>query len=349
LKENTGIRLLNQNPHGIKGEDMLELEAAKLGLSGTVASWEVVNPDGTIADASYTPHHNLILDVGLDMVAAYNIYDLFAYMALGTGTSESATTMTTLESEPFYDVGAGMMRPAASGYSAYDDTDIPDASADPFVVVISKGIQTNVGVLNGTYTELGFSPTATKDTNLYSRFRIKDSGGNPVSITVSSVQQLRLKYQLSVQVLPITATAGTFDITGYGTGVGYTALWQNIHYSPTATYPVWKYGHCLFLCGTLGFAAKYDADFSFRPLTDDYNLSNTIGNDSLEAYTASSYTRYITYTLTTLQAVGNIYGIAINAYNGANPIWLAHFNTPIVKPDTHNLSFRLKFQWARAT
>lgn len=70
------------------GDDM-ELEVAKVGLRGTVVSWEVINPDGSIATACYTPKHNLILDVGLDMIGNLaSIPVCFAYLALGTGTSE---------------------------------------------------------------------------------------------------------------------------------------------------------------------------------------------------------------------------------------------------------------------
>jgi hypothetical protein len=330
------------------------LEVVKVGMSGVLASWEVVNPDGSIADACYVPRHNLILDTGLDMVGGYDsIPACFAYLALGTGTSASIVGMTKLETETTYSPNT---RPAASGYPAYNATTIPAADADPFIVVYQIGIQTDVGKLNGTFTELGFGPTNVNGANLFSRFRVVDSGGNPTSFTVASDQQLRLKYQLNIRFLPIVPTAYECAITGYDDTFGYTAGWQSI----TTT----EIGYILQLFGTSSglyarpgavgnwpYSSAISTSITFSPLTTRrLSLTEYAGGTNLssrDAYVPGSYANYINTIYSTLAAVGDIYGVQVNYYPYV--LWLCKFDTPITKPDTHNLTFKLKFSWGRDT
>ncbi len=134
------------------------LEFPKAAMAGIVASWEVVNKDGSIARACYNPKHNLILDCGLDLVAKQMLLtDCFAYFAIGTGTSAAAVAQTNLDAETTYLTGGGV-RPASSGYPAYNDTIFPTPSSDPYVVIYQIGIQTSIGQINGTFTEIGFGP-----------------------------------------------------------------------------------------------------------------------------------------------------------------------------------------------
>jgi len=353
---------------------MKTLEVAKVGLTGTVASWEVINPDGSIAQACYNPKNNLILDVGLDMVGGYaSIPACFAYIALGTGTSASNVLMTALEAETTY---GATTRPPASGYSAYDGITLPAADADPFIVEYAIGIQTAVGKLNGTFTELGFGPTSTKDANLFSRFRICDSEGTPTSVTVTSEQQLRVKYIIGIRFLPIVPTAYDFDITGYGDDIGYTAGWQSLGYISILLYLFGtldgfytfgqsvQIGYWKFLVKTVTTA---DITFSDLITTRSYAawavlqvLTAGTGPTSpyytRDAYTPGSYAQYLNIPFTTLESVGNIYGLQlfINNYTGGGNynsvlLWLCKFDDPIVKPDTHNLTFKLKFSWGRGS
>jgi len=337
----------------------MELDVAKVGLTGVVKSWEVVNPDGSIAQACYEPKNNLILDTGLDFVGTTeSIPACFAYLAVGTGTGESTTDMTTLQTETTY---GGTTRPAASGYTAYNSTTIPAADADPFIVIYQIGIQTDVGKLNGTFTELGFGPTSTKGANLWSRFRVVDAEGEPTSFTITSEQQLRLKYQLSIRFLPIVPTAYECAITGYDDTFGYTAGWQGISNSAgkfALTYLVLFGTSSTSLFTNSGWGPELGgltAAPSFLPLTtlvvnpgySGYADTATVTRD---AYVPGSYSNYINALFTTLQLVGNVYGLqlcpGINVL--ANTlIWLCVFDTPIAKPNTHNLAFKLKFSWGR--
>jgi len=348
---------------GVKMEKVIEV--AKIGLEGIVASWEVVNPDGSIAQACYTPSKNLILDVGLDMIGNNtSIPFCFGFFAIGTGTSDPAVGQTTLDTETTY---SPVARPAASGYSAYDTITIPAAAADPFIVVYQKGIQTDVGKINGTFTELGFGPTSTKGANLFSRFRVLDEEGFPTSVAVSSVQQLRLKYQLCIRFLPIVPTWYETAITGYDDTFGYTAGWQSIS---AQTFGV-CYINLLGLFGTQSAIMlsyyyygswRYPATtitasvFSYSPLTTNVSRK-TMGTGpattaTRDAYVPGSYANYVNVLWTTLESIGNIYGLQVSVTTQGNQdydIWLCKFDTPINKPDTHNLSFKLKFSWGRDT
>lgn len=339
-----------------KKEDTMDktIDMAKVGLRGVVASWEVINPDGSIADACYKPKDNLILDVGLDMIGGYGSIPLcFAFFAIGTGTSASTIGMTGLETETTY---SPVARPAASGYPTYDAITIPAADADPFVVIYQIGIQTAVGKFSGTFTELGFGPTSTKGANLFSRFRIVDEFGAPTSVTVNIDQQLRLKYQLYIRFLPIVPTAYECAITGYDDTFGYTAGWQGIEESDPDRW--WRVILSWFGTSSSDPYKNYLKTVSsdtivFQPLTtlvNDYPGAAP-ATKTRDAYVPGSYANYININFTTLQAVGNIYGLqsySFYYYEHAGLVhWLVEFDTPINKPDTHNLSFKLKFSWGR--
>jgi len=174
---------------------------------------------------------------------------------------------------------------------------------------------------------------------------------------VSSVQQLRLKYQISVRFLPITPTHYECAITGYDDTFGYTAGWTGLS-SNSYLYTNFKWivdyllkGSSFKYSGRIGCST---GTFTFPALLTSSQTSGvTAYYVAIEAYSAGTHYRILYYTFTTLQIVQLNKTLYMGSNNNTSfylqPYWAAVFDDAIDKPDTHNLQFRVKISWGRET
>ena len=315
------------------------IETPKVGFSGKVLSWEVINADGSIDQSCYNPSNNVITDVGLDMIAtkSNNLIDKAAYFCIGTGTAEPSATDTKLTTETYR---------AACAYASYDATTYSAGGSDPYYIYVQRGVQTPLGALNNTYGEIGFSPTATANANVFSKHRLKDENGDPTTITVSSAQQLRLKYVLVFCLSPSTVTTGTINISGIG-NINYEAKWQ--------------YGEIHFI------NQMFNGTSFVKPTTDINNYTFTdigVQNSPYTPYSTyvASATTYGTYVsgsherfTTGFWSVdkSNVtwYGVFLDNSSSSYstyPLFLVKFATPFVKDNLHSMRFTFKISWGRS-
>lgn len=201
----------------MKDKQEKTISMPKMGLSGHVKV-QVINPDDSVEWES--DFSNLILDQGLDEIAARAIVSCMEHCAVGTGNSTPANTQTGLDNEiartDNYLTGIG------NSYTFRTDT-----GTTPALITHRRTFDFPEGTLDsstdGDYQEVGFSWSGTTGTNLFSRALIKDEQGNPVAVTVDSDQILRIIYNLQIDCSP--AEAGTtptgitdsFDIANIGT------------------------------------------------------------------------------------------------------------------------------------
>lgn len=153
--------------------------------------------------------HNLILNSGLDQVASYGIRPLATYAAVGTGSTAPAVAQTAL--------AAQLARTAANG--GVQDT-LTQVSDGDFRYVCTREFVEAEAV--GNLTEWGFSPTS--NGNLYARELFRDGQGNPIVLTKSNAQKLRLIYTLEIRLTPVVLTAGAVNIAGLGNRTGHFVL-----------------------------------------------------------------------------------------------------------------------------
>lgn len=146
---------------------------------------------------------NLILDNGLTQIAAYTWAQAFRYCAVGTGNSTPTASQQALDAEAArtanYLTGTGncgTTNPAQNVWVHKRTFDFP------------------LGALNGTYAEVGFSPVSSPGPNLFSRSLIQSSGV-PTAVTVTSSQQLRVIYTLTVTVGSLTISRDVPNISGW--------------------------------------------------------------------------------------------------------------------------------------
>lgn len=323
------------------------LEGPQLGLSGTVQSWEVINSDGSIARACYKPHSNLITNYGLESLylGNTNIYGGYAWtvtgcIAIGTGTAEPTITDTRLGTEVFRGV---------RNYNAYNaDSYSPAGGVDGYYYVTrTRGYQTNLGDLNNDVSEIGFSPDPTPNgASLFSKHRLKDEYGNPTSIRVNSNQQLRIKYIVSISVTPITTYTGSFELSGYTpTTINYTAGWQSCSNFDLVASTTWQTLEMYF----------YSTSASFNPIGTTASVGGwTMINQStasLSSDLSGGYYVLRDYTISTSQCTWptGIVCVSSNSYSSNICTWWMNISPPIIKPDTHRMTLRMKFSWGRAT
>ena len=324
------------------------LEGPQLGLSGTVQSWEVINSDGSIARACYKPHSNLITNYGLESLYWWNKVGLRTYewtvtkyIAIGTGTAEPTITDTRLGTEVFR---------GERNYNAYNaDSYSPAGGVDGYYYVTrTRGYQTNLGDLNNDVSEIGFSPDPTPNgASLFSKHRLKDEYGNPTSIRVNSDQQLRIKYIVSISVTPITTYTGSFELSGYTpTTINYTAGWQSCSNFDHVAKTAWQSLDMYF----------FSTSASFNPIGAAASVVSTPtkvsqSTASLSSDLSGGYYVLRDYTISTSQCTWptGIAGVAINRPSPNIYAWWMNISPPIIKPDTHRMTLRMKFSWGRAT
>ena len=310
------------------------IEMPKVGISGKVLSWEVINDDGSIDQSCYKPSDNLVLNSGISIFCNANWgainQDPWSFFSIGTGTSEPSATDTALTSKSY----AGTCE-----YTAYNSTTYSTDGSDPYYIYTQRGVQTPLGALNGTYGEIGFSRTSTGQ--LFSKHRLKDELGNPTTITVTSTQQLRLKYVVVLCLSPSTVTTGTINISGIG-NINYEAKWQST-----------SFNYIVRLFNMI------DANIRMSSVHSDFTFTN-IGSSPPQPSSANntSFTRqYVSDT----PGSADIYNTSFWSVDVANNTWygivspnptnrcfMVKFETPFVKANTHTMHFTIKYTIGRS-
>lgn len=159
--------------------------------------------------------NNMILNQGKDWVLAgtRTFAASFTHCAVGTGTTPVAATDTGLTSEAAtartdtYLTGSGNCGTSWVGQ----------------VGTMRRTFDFALETTNQIYTELGWSYTATKGDNLFSKTLI--SGG---SVTVLAEQQLRVVYDVSITCAPAGVQTANLTVAGWGTPAGTWALQEGM-------------------------------------------------------------------------------------------------------------------------
>jgi len=334
------------------------LNTPKARISGTIMQWEVVNSDGSIEQACYKPSSNLITNAGLDLFCTANntggVYSWNVAKYIVFGTSETCPNINNpgisiLDEEYIPQQPVGTVRLAYT-YVTWDVDEYSSVGGEDghYYISRTRGVDTVAGDLVGIFTELGFSPTNTKNSSLFSKFRLVDEDGIPANVPIAADQKLRLRYKVTIELTPITTTTGSFDITGpiIGGTYNYTVGWCQ---------PSFDYIVVLFTNTSTGGFWLGDTDFTYSPIGTSYpwvSISSASVNAIPETYVSGSNEIYktIAYPYSSGAWAGGIKTISYNYVVGstARQRYITYvFDTPIIKLNTHNLSFRIKFSWGR--
>ena len=303
-----------------------------IGLSG---SYELTirNQAGEIT--KQLAFENLILDQGLNLIGTEA--SLFPYNGgkckLGTGSAVPAVTDTALSG-------------TASGFSGRvtGGDVIGNIKTPPYWSECSFAMTFPIGALSGNYTEIGLY---TSGDTLFSRALIKDSGGNPTTLTILATEELHVVYKLRMYP-PMTDTTGTFSMTHDGTPTTYNYTIRYSNFNITTTYPfiVFSGTKCGMLTGA-ALSATITGDMTGTGVGESSTVSQS-------TYVAGTYYIDITYTCATGNSnfASGISGVRFNSavFSGLHNGW-AHsqclISPPIMKTATDMLSLTFRISWGR--
>ena len=199
-------------------QPMIELKSE---LEGII-KLEVIKEDGTLKEAEglNVPFYNLITDAGLDSLGAgYSLSGTgggaFRYCRVGTSSTPPTVYDTTLGAQ------TGSASPTGTATNSIQYTTTPYYSQHQAVYAFG------VGAVSGNLTEIGFFSAASGGT-MWSRALIKDSDGNPTTLTLLATEQLKVTYIVR-RYIPASLT-GSFTLNTNGTPstINYNIIPANI-------------------------------------------------------------------------------------------------------------------------
>ena len=298
----------------------------------------VKREDGSIKiDTGY--QKNLILDQGLDYFGSdERNYSFINACVVGTGNSIPKVTQTKLDNIIGY----------ASLVNAVDKNDY-DVVRDGNLYKTSRECIYSIKDLdNVNITEVGLASRVSSDTDysLNTRALIKDSNGNPTTITVLSGEQLDIYYKVW-RIFDLTDKTGTFNLLdGMGGSVAYNYKTRPA-YVGTSSFANLELG----AMGAINSLSLLLATGDLEVVTSAPTGGDSVSNDkTLSPYVLGSYKRVVTISLPL-----SVANFAIRSMLVSLPFigtWQVRFgsvvdDSPITKTDTQTLTIPVEFSWGR--
>lgn len=313
---------------------------ANMGISGEFRC-VVKRADGsTKIDTGY--QKNLILNQGLDFFGGDKGSDMMAYCVIGSGNSQPSYTQNKLDTAIAGVSGANF--PTKYDYDAARDGNLYKTNK------VRKYSFT--GLKNVNISEVGLSSNYTDNTTYYlcTRALIKDSQGNPTTITVLSGEILEIYYKLWAVYDTTDKTGQMSVLDGVGGSVTYKyktrlanvgltdAFAQSIGLTMDTRFMYWE------------LSTSEPVAITSAPYTPSY--PNRAYPPEASSYTKSSYKRTYTYTVpVSLHNQGNR-TLFLGLGNYYHMLWQIRFgsvanDSPITKTNTQTLSIPIEFSWGR--
>nr|WP_312538951.1 hypothetical protein [Moraxella sp. CTOTU47616] len=310
---------------------------ANMGMAGEFRV-VVKRADGsTKIDTGY--QKNLILNQGLDFFGNGNGTDMMAYCVIGSGNSQPVYTQNKLDT-------------AIKGVSGSNVSTKYDynASTDGNLYKVNRVRKYSfTGLNNVNVSELGLASTYSNATTYYlcTRALIKDSQGNPTTITVLSGEIFEIYYKLWA-VYDTTDKTGQINLLdGVGGNVAYNWKLRPANVATIYWYPE-NTGYT-----PIDYSTRYiyfnTGDLSAITTKPSGSGDNVTFDRVVDSYISGSYKREARTTLTIDQENKSIRTITVPAYTGC---WQIRFgsvadDSPINKTNTQTLSIPIEFSWGR--
>lgn len=307
----------------------------------------VKKSDGSIkTDTGY--QKNLILNQGLDFFGGNNGSDMMAYCVIGSGNSQPSYTQNKLDT--------AVLGVSGTEYSTKYDYDVARDGNLYKTNKVSKYSFT--GLNNVNISELGLASSYSDETTYFlcTRALIKDSQGNPATITVLNGEILEIYYKLWVvyDTTDKTGTLNLLDGVGGSTAYNYIARLAGVggtNIGGSVEYGVSTVG--LALSAGAGNNGHFIANGEIGAITGtptgteaEWISSSSV---STATYISGSYKRQMTLSLSISQAN---FAIRSALFFTTMAFWQIRFgsvadDSPIIKTDTQILSIPIEVSWGR--
>lgn len=302
----------------------------------------VTKPDGSTYETGW--FSNIITNAGFDrMMAASNTMTV-GYATVGTGTSAPTATQNALDNK-------------IGGTSATWSNITSSTSGNPsYIATHTFTFVFTQGAVVGNITEVGIGWASTGPGSLWSRALTLDNSGSPITLTLTSIDQLTIYYRVSIAPT-VTDTTGTVVISG--TPVNYTIRLGNAaSFTGVGSWAVNNNSSGPF-AGSYLFPAypninTYGGTVALPALTAPNMTATTVLNEQ-PARTSPAYVNGTYYTDTTWSwgaslanhTGGSLSGITmswgINSYISYHIL----FGTPILKTNSKTLTLTTRLAWSR--
>lgn len=268
---------------------------------------------------------NLILDAGLNRMAASG--DYLRYCQVGTGSSTPTAGQVALDS-----ILAGVEGADGAGTVA------PSA---PYYVSRIRSFTFPTGAAAGNISEVGVG-WAASGTALFSRSLIKDSGGNPTTVTILPDESLNVIYEFRYYGPPVDVT-GSIVATG-NIGGTYDYILRAASFSSFGVNS-WLLPQAQTANSGAGNNTAYSGDIGPQTGIPSGTTSN-IGNAASEPYVSGSF--YLDRVQQVSAALGNFGGglRSMRLHIGIG-VYQIQFDPPIPKTNVDVVSLTLRLSWGR--
>lgn len=161
---------------------------------------EVLRSDGSVKEDTGF-FRNLILNQGLDNLFKMPAVRAYYFIQVGFGNGAPSVTDTALQSH-----AAGI-----NSFSEYHNDPTGVVTTSPRYYYDQATVTFATGAVVGNVAEIGAASSNTGPNTLFSRALVKDSNGDPTTVSVLADEQLRVTYQLRWYI-PEGEATGTLDL-----------------------------------------------------------------------------------------------------------------------------------------
>jgi hypothetical protein len=293
-----------------------------ISLSGQYRA-EIKRGDGTIEELPW--FDNLITDLGLNRLGSDGSVQVINYVKVGTGTSTPVVTDTSLNAQ--------VAQVSLNNYTALNKGSPNYESEITITFIFAQG------AVVGNITEVGIGWDT--GTGLFSRALFKDTNGDPVSITLTAIDQLTLYYK--VKVFPnLNDVTGSFIVSG--TTYNYTIR-------PALINNFFNAGHLLNSSNAFKILGTPEARNNSTVLAaiTSYPIGTSYAGTAgaQKPYVQNSY--YADYSITWSISQGNApTGLKVFCWqHGTHNTYQMILDNPIIKNNTQVLTLNFRFSWGR--
>jgi hypothetical protein len=291
----------------------------------TLTKWKVDKDGVEVPGSRHEPvptFRNLITNGGLDRMG--NNTDYLYYCQIGSGGATPVNADTSLANW-------------LASFLTFAST-LKNPPEPPYYASITKDFQFPVGAAAGNISEIGIGWT--DKGNLFSRALVKDSAGNPTTITVLPDEILQVTYQLRFYP-PLVDNSGTVTLAGVpynwvsrASGVTISTYWQ----AGVAQ----GVGNGVF---NESYSGSIGADIVAVPSGEHASISQG-GSQSDAVYNPGTYSRTCTLTFG-LDAANYPGGIGAIRFIHGSGCYQFGFTPKIPKKNTNTLALSFTHTWAR--
>ncbi len=274
---------------------------------------------------------NLITNLGLNSIGnGVNGY-IFSYGAVGTGNTAPANSDTQLQAQAAYTSNEVAVTHGA-------------ATSSPYYRYVRVTYRFNPGEATGNFSEVGVGNLSGSIVSTFSRSLIRDTGGNPTTVTVAADESLDIIYEFRIYYkttdttanITVNGTSYTFTIRPYRVtsalnSAGYMRTVNSLN-SPFTEY--------------IGTAYTGPQPDMVSDPSGQY-LGSSSTPTTWAAYTAGNYYRDSTGTfgISSAEASGNISLIAPSSYSAQQ--YSIGISPAITKAADQRLQITVRTSWAR--